>query len=190
MTLDEIPRRQDGQAQPHLPHGRGSSQHMLAIEAQQKLRGPLNRCGQDMGILGSDVRRCTAPQLIAAQNLRWRHGQKLPRDLGQVQMDKLRVKIQGAILWLAMALQVSTRLWLGGALGEQRNFPLIVSLLQKVRRCALCRPLLFCSDGFKAYVHLSPRKAAIQQVFREALPSGRRGRPLLRPWDCGELHRR
>ncbi len=37
-----------------------------------------------------------------------------PRDLGQVQADEIRVKHQGGIVWLAMALQVSTRLWLGG----------------------------------------------------------------------------
>lgn len=100
-----------------------------------------------------------------------------PRDLGQVQADELRVKKQGGIVWLAMALQVSTRLWLGGVLGMQRDSALIVSLVQKVRACALCRPFLFCSDGLRAYVR------AIREVFREPLPSGKRGRPFLRPWD-------
>ena len=37
-----------------------------------------------------------------------------PRDLGQVQADEIRMKGQGIIMWLAMAVQVSTRLWLGG----------------------------------------------------------------------------
>ena len=37
-----------------------------------------------------------------------------PRDLGQVQADEKRVKHQGGIAWLGMALQVSSRLWLGG----------------------------------------------------------------------------
>jgi transposase-like protein len=100
-----------------------------------------------------------------------------PRDLGQVQADELRVKKQGEIVWLAMALQVSTRLWLGGTMGLQRNFDLIRALLQKVRACALCRPLLFCSDGFSAYVR------ALRHVFREPVPTGQRGRPALRPWD-------
>lgn len=100
-----------------------------------------------------------------------------PRDLGQVQADELRVKKQGGIVWLAMALQVSTRLWLGGVLGVQRDLALIVSLVQKVHSCALCRPLLFCSDGLRAYVR------AIREVFREPLLSGKRGRPFLRPWD-------
>jgi transposase-like protein len=100
-----------------------------------------------------------------------------PRDLAQVQADELRVKKQGGILWLAMAIQVSTRLWLGATLSAHRDGDLISALMQKVRACALCRPLLFCTDGFRAYLH------AIRQVFREPLCGGRGGRYLLRPWD-------
>jgi transposase-like protein len=100
-----------------------------------------------------------------------------PRDLGQVQADEIRVKMQGQIVWLAMALQVSTRLWLGATLSPQRNLALIEALIQKVRACALCRLLLFCMDGLQAYVH------AIRAVFREPVPTGRRGHPRLRPWD-------
>ena len=37
-----------------------------------------------------------------------------PRDLGQVQADELRVKKQGGIVWMALAMLVTTRLWLGG----------------------------------------------------------------------------
>lgn len=37
-----------------------------------------------------------------------------PRHLGQVQADELRAKVQGGVLWLAMALAVPFRLWLGG----------------------------------------------------------------------------
>ncbi len=100
-----------------------------------------------------------------------------PRDLGQVQADELRVKKQGGIVWLATALQVSSRLWLGGVVGVVRDGDLITRLIQKVRACALCRPLLFCTDGFRAYVQ------AIRAVFREPLPTGQGGRPPLRPWD-------
>ena len=39
-----------------------------------------------------------------------------PRDLGHVQADEVRVKTQCGIVWMAMALIVSTRLWLGGAI--------------------------------------------------------------------------
>ena len=100
-----------------------------------------------------------------------------PRDLGQVQADEIRVKQQGQIVWLAMALQVATRLWLGAVVSPRRDLALIIALVQQIRRCALCRPLLVCIDGWRAYV------GAIQAVFREAMPTRARGRPALRPWD-------
>jgi transposase-like protein len=100
-----------------------------------------------------------------------------PRDLGQVQADKIRVKMQGGILWMAMAMQVQTRLWLGGVLSTARDMNLIVALMQKVRHSTLCRPLLFCVDGCAAYV------GAIRKVFREPIRKGKQGRPPLRPWD-------
>src|SRR5215831_7312745 len=37
-----------------------------------------------------------------------------PRDWGQGQADALRIKQQGGIVWLALAMMVRTRLWLGG----------------------------------------------------------------------------
>ena len=89
----------------------------------------------------------------------------------------MRSKMQGDIAWLAMAMQVSTRLWLGATLSTHRNLTLIEALIQKVRTCTLCRPLLFASDGLQAYLH------AIRAVFREPVPTGRRGHPRLRPWD-------
>ena len=100
-----------------------------------------------------------------------------PRDLGQVQGDEIRVKVQGNIAWMAMALQVSTRLWLGGVLSTCRDTGLITALMQKVRACALCRPLLFCMDGCQAYIQ------AIRSVFREPIRTGKVGCPRLRPWD-------
>src|SRR5919198_3469788 len=59
-----------------------------------------------------------------------------PRELGQVQADELRVKKQGGIVWMAMAMMVKTRLWLGGEVSEQRDLPLIRRLIQRGRRCA------------------------------------------------------
>ena len=99
------------------------------------------------------------------------------RDLGQVQADEIRAKTQRGILWLAMALQVQTRLWLGGVLSTARDMQLMIALLQKVRHAALCRPLLFCIDGCAAYVR------AIRQAFREPIHDRQPGRPHLRPWD-------
>jgi len=106
-----------------------------------------------------------------------RHLVEQPHDLGQVQADEIRVKKQGGIVWMAMALPVSTRLWLGGVLSAQRDGELITALVHKVKACALCRPLLFCVDGFRAYV------GAIQAVFRMPIRTGKVGRPVLRPWD-------
>jgi transposase-like protein len=105
------------------------------------------------------------------------HFVQQPRDLGQVQLDELHVKKQGGILWLASALQVSTRLWLGGALSAHRDHHLLVQVVQMVRACALCRLLLFCTDGFEGYL------GALHQVFREPMPTGQRGRPPFRLWD-------
>jgi transposase-like protein len=99
-----------------------------------------------------------------------------PRELGHVQADEVRVKAQGKILWMAMAIMVQTRLWLGGVVSERRNLKLITALIQIVRSCALARPLLICVDGLSSYVK------AIQRVFRTPLPTGKRGRPRLISW--------
>ena len=98
-----------------------------------------------------------------------------PRDLGQVQADELRVKKQGGIVWMAMALMVQTRLWLGGEVSEQRDLPLIRRLSERVRRCAAHRPLLFCTDGLVSY------SRAIRETFRDPVRTGTGGRPRLRP---------
>ena len=99
-----------------------------------------------------------------------------PRDLEHVQADEIRVKGQGKVIWLAMAILVPTRLWLGGVVANRRDEHLILGLVQILRSCALARPLLICVDGFSVYVQ------AVQQVFRSPLPSGKRGRPGLISW--------
>src|SRR5262245_23663754 len=99
-----------------------------------------------------------------------------PRDLGQVQADKLRVKKQGGIVWMALAMMVTTRLWLGGEVSAQRDLPLIRRLIARVRRCAAHRPLLICTDGLVSYIR------AIRETLRDPVPTGQSGRPRLRPW--------
>src|SRR5919108_1099272 len=99
-----------------------------------------------------------------------------PRDLGQVQADELRVKKQGGIVWMALAMMVQTRLWLGGEVSEQRDLSLIRRLIERVRRCALPRPLLICTDGLVSYIR------AIRETFRDPVHTGKGGRPRLRPW--------
>jgi transposase-like protein len=64
-----------------------------------------------------------------------------PRDLGQVQAAAIRVKKQGGSVWMALAMMVQTRLWLGGEVSEQRDMTLI-------RRCrALARHTLTLRHG-------------------------------------------
>ena len=99
-----------------------------------------------------------------------------PRDLGQVQADELRVKKQGGIVWMALAMMVTTRLWLGGEVSEQRDLPLIRRLIERVRRCAARRPLLVCTDGLVSSIR------AIRETFRDPVHTGTGGRPRLRPW--------
>ena len=62
-------------------------------------------------------------------------------------------------------------------MGEHRDEALLTELMQRVRACTLCRSVLFCMDGFRAYL------GAIHTVFREAVPTLPTGRPQLRPWD-------
>ena len=83
---------------------------------------------------------------------------------------------QGGIVWMALAMMVTTRLWLGGEVSEQRDLPLIRRLIAQVRRCAACRPLLVCTDGLVSYIR------AIRETFRDPVHTGKGGRPRLRPW--------
>ncbi|MBF6571823.1 MAG: IS1 family transposase [Candidatus Binataceae bacterium] len=100
-----------------------------------------------------------------------------PRDLGTVQADEIRVKQQGGIIWLAMAMMVTTRLWLGGAISVRRDGALIARLLAIVKTCALPAPLLVCVDGFAAYV------TQVRRMARTPEPrAGRRGRCRLVAW--------
>jgi transposase-like protein len=99
-----------------------------------------------------------------------------PRDLGQVQADEIRVKKQGGIVWMALTLMVSTRLWLGGEVSTQRDMALIRRLIERVRRCAARHPLLVCTDGLVSYLR------AVREAFRDPVHTGQGGRPRLRPW--------
>lgn len=98
-------------------------------------------------------------------------------DLQQVQADEIKVKTQGGVIWMALALMVATRLWLGGVISPKRDLTLIQSLVDQVRAIALCRPLLIAVDGLVSYV------SATHRAFRSPLPRfGRLGRCQLRPW--------
>jgi transposase-like protein len=93
-----------------------------------------------------------------------------------VQLDKIRVKAQRMVLWLAMAVIVSTRLWLGASVSPRRDKSLIGEIVQLIRETALARPLLICVDSLRSYI------SAIQDVFRSPLSNGKKGRPRLIHW--------
>jgi transposase-like protein len=99
-----------------------------------------------------------------------------PRDLGQVPADALRVQKQGGIVWMALAMMVRTRLWLGGEVSAQRDVPLLRQLIGRVRRCAARRPLVVCTDGVVSYIR------AMRETCRDPVHTGTGGRPRLRPW--------
>src|SRR5919199_5759577 len=99
-----------------------------------------------------------------------------PRDLGQVQADEVRVKTQCGIVWMAMALMVSTRLWLGGVISTRRDHALITRLVGIIAACALVAPLLLVVDGFASYIK------AFRRAFRTREHQGGRGAPRKVPW--------
>src|SRR5262249_31391831 len=86
------------------------------------------------------------------------------------------IKKQGGIVWMALAMMVKPRLWLGGEVSAQRDMTLIRRLIERVRRCAARRPLLVCTDGLRTYIR------AIRETFRDPVRTGQGGRPRLRPW--------
>jgi transposase-like protein len=100
----------------------------------------------------------------------------VPRALGQVQADELRAKTQSGIFWLAMAIAVPTRLWLGGVVSAQRDGKLIQTLARMVSACAVPGPLLVAMDGLAAYV------TAFRRALRTPLRTGKPRRPRLIPW--------
>jgi transposase-like protein len=101
-----------------------------------------------------------------------------PRDdLEHVQADELRVKTQRGIVWMAMAIMVSSRLWLGGVVSTGRDKALIERLVALVRACASPEhPLLVATDGLTTYAK------AWSRAFRSKHYSGRVGAPRLIAW--------
>lgn len=117
----------------------------------------------------------------AGQHCRAVHEHKVEQsqlDLQQAQADEIKVKKQDGHFWLALAMMVSTRLWLGGVVSAKRDLDLIQALTDKIRGLARCRPLLLAVDGLASYV------TAFRHSFRTALPrrAGETGRPPLIAW--------
>jgi len=99
-------------------------------------------------------------------------------ELGQIQADEIKAKTQKGSIWVAMAVMVSTRLWLGGAVSPNRDAHLLQQMAQQVRRVALCRPLLIAVDGLNTYL------SVFRNAFRTGIPraKGQTGRMTLVEW--------
>ena len=103
-------------------------------------------------------------------------------DLLHVQADEIRVKGRKMVVWMGLAMMVSTRLWLAGTVGQTRDRSLADRLMSQVRRSAQAlRPLLVLTDGWAAYPN------SIRRAFREKVKETIGvGRACLRVWP--ELH--
>ncbi len=99
-------------------------------------------------------------------------------DLVHVQADEIRVKGPSMVVWMGLAMMVSTRLWLAGAVSHTRDRQLADRLLIQVRACAqTLRAVLVATEGWAAYPN------SIKRAFREKVKeTAGRGRSCLRVW--------
>ena len=80
--------------------------------------------------------------------------------------------------WIALAMDVTTRLWLAGTVSQHRDRTLIDLLFQRVRACChMVQGLPVCTDGFAAYPK-SIIRAFREKVKKQAGP----GRCSLEVW--------
>ncbi len=82
-------------------------------------------------------------------------------DETHVQPDELWVRLRRGRVWQALALAVTSRLWLGGQISVTRDQRLIDRVVQQVRRSLVHGHVLVCVDGLASYV------SAFPQVFLE-----------------------
>jgi transposase-like protein len=133
------------------------------------------RSAQDLAF-GLDERAVAGWQAKGGQHCRKVHQHIVGQgkvDLQHVQADELWVKMVGRPVWMAMAMAVPSRLWLGGVISAHRDRHLIRSLVAMVRSCAVSLAILVCVDGLASHV------SAFLKVFRNPVRTGRPGRPRL-----------
>jgi transposase-like protein len=125
---------------------------------------------------GFDERTIASWQARAGQHCQAVHGHLVAAgqvDVQHVQADEVWVKLVGKRVWMAMALAVPSRLWLGGVVSEHRDLALIMRVVHLVRMSAMTAAILVCVDGLSTYV------TAFRRVFRQPIHTGHRGRPRL-----------
>lgn len=135
---------------------------------------------------------CLNERTVAAWQLKaGKHAQRVHEDEvlqgkvaleGQVQLDELCVNTQQGKAWMATAMAVFPRLFLGGSVSQTRDTHLIRSVVQQVYRACggVKQALLFCVDGLAAYP-----KAILKTFYTKEL-DGTVGRPRHLPWP--DLH--
>ena len=98
--------------------------------------------------------------------------------LTHVQADEIRIRGKKGVLWMGLAMEVSSRLWLAGVVQHSRDRVLADRLLQMVRRCACgASQLLVCVDGWASYPQ------AILRAFPQQVKAGiQAGRAQMQVW--------
>jgi transposase-like protein/IS1 family transposase len=96
----------------------------------------------------------------------------------QVQADEIRAKGRKLVIWMGLAIDANSRLWLAGIVSVNRDRQLADRLLQQVRRCCQrVQGLLISTDGWNAY----PK--SIVRAFRDKVKrTAGRGRCCLETW--------
>src|SRR5437879_6146651 len=62
---------------------------------------------------------------------------------------RIRAKGRKLVIWMGMAIDATSRLWLAGVVSVSRDRQLADRLLQQVRRCCQCvQGVLICTDGW------------------------------------------
>jgi transposase-like protein len=97
------------------------------------------------------------------------HVQQGRVDAQHAQADELWAKVVGRRVWVAMALAVPSRLWLGGVSSRRRDRRLLAALVAAVKACLPTLAVLVCVDGLASYA------TAFARASRHREP--RRGRP-------------
>lgn len=145
---------------------------------------------------------CPVPAIVVAFCLdertvaRWQlkagtHGERVHQDEvlsgkaelgGQVQQDEICITTQKGKVWMATAMAVFPRLFLGGTVSQKRDKSLIQSVVEQVYRACggLPQALLFCVDGLASY----PK--AILRRFYTPVRTDKAGRPRHLSWP--DLH--
>jgi len=134
--------------------------------------------------LGLDERTVRAWLLKAGAHAATFHDHQLAAaggvEAAHVQADEICVRVRGGRVWLAQAVEVGSRFWLGGVVARRRDGLLVRHLLARVKAAVVAPAFLLLVDGFGAYV------SAARALFRVPLRRGRVGRPPL-GWPLGFL---